>query len=154
MKQALLFSISIVLLYTSVGCSKPITPQYLGYENFRLEKLGFTNNVLATDIKIYNPNHYDLKLKSASVDVFLNDRFLGHSSIDSLITLPAKDTSSIPLQMNASAKDIITSTAQLLLNPDAKIKINGSAKAGRGRFFVTVPINYEGVQRIQLLGNN
>lgn len=144
---------TLILFFVS-SCSKPVAPEYAGYENFRLEKAGFSNNVLAMDIKLYNPNNYNLQLKSASMDVHFNDRFLGHSALDTLITLTAKDTTSFPLRMNASAKDILRNTADLLLNPNVKVKITGSARAGRGGFFINVPINYEGMQRIELLGKN
>lgn len=138
------------VIFMASSCSKPKTPAYLGYENFKVEKVGVNNTVLSTRVKLYNPNAYALKLKSASIDVFVNNDFLGHSSVDSLITLPGKDTSYVPLQLTASAKDLISNTLKVWLNPDVKIKITGVARAGRGGIFVNVPINYEGVQRIQL----
>lgn len=141
-------------MYLFSSCSKPVSPQYLGYQSFRMEKIGFTSTILATDVKLYNPNRYPLQLKSASMDFYMNNSFLGHSTLDSLITLPAKDTTYIPLRLQASAKDILSNAAKILLNPDVKIKITGSARAGRGGFFITIPIDYEGVQRIELLGNN
>lgn len=144
------FLAGLVLMYALTGCSKPLAPQYAGYENFRLEKASFSDNILASDIKLYNPNSYDLKLKSASLDVYFNDKFLGCSTLDSLIVLPAKDTAIFPLRLTASAKDILSNTAKLLLNPDVKIRLAGSAKAGRGSFFINVPIEYEGTQRIDL----
>lgn len=137
-------------LFTLSSCSKPKGPSYLGYEDFRVEKVGVKNTVLSTRVKLYNPNGYALKLRSASIDVYLNDNYLGHSSIDSLITLPAKDTSFVPLQLTASAKDLLSNTVKIFLNPDVKVRITGAAKAGRGSLFINVPINYEGVQRIQL----
>lgn len=137
-----------VLMLSS--CSKPKSPSYLGYENFRVEKIGVKNTVLSTRVKLYNPNAYSLKLKSASIDVYLGDNYLGRSFIDSLITLPAKDTSLIPLQLTASAKDLLSNTVKIFLNPDVKVRITGAAKAGRGSLFINVPINYEGVQRIRL----
>jgi LEA14-like dessication related protein len=154
MNRFKLFAAGLFLVYTLAGCGKPKAPQYVGYENFRLEEVGFSTNVLATDVKLYNPNSYALQLKSASMDVYFNDRFLGHSSLDSLIILPAKDTSAIPLRMKASARDLLSNTADLILNPTVKIRITGSAKAGRGGFFINVPINYEGTQRIQLFSRN
>lgn len=129
-------------------CSKPLAPKYLGYQNFRMEKVGFKNNILATDVKLYNPNAYPLQLKSASMDVYFNNDYLGHSFLDTLITLPGKDTTYIPLQLQANTKDVLSNAWKVLLNPDVKIRITGSAKAGRSGFFVNVPINYEGVQRI------
>lgn len=139
--------LTIVFLFSA--CSKPITPVYIGYENFQMEKVGLKNTVLSTRVKLYNPNNYPLQVKSASIDVYLNDDFLGHSSVDSLIVLPAKDTSAIPLRLMASAKDLLSNSVKVLLNPDVKIKISGSAKAGRGGFFINVPIDYEGIQRIE-----
>ena len=141
---------AIMLVYALSSCSKPQPPQYVGYENFRIEKASLSNSILATNVKLYNPNSYNLQLKSASMDVYFNDKFLGHSSLDSLIILPAKDTAIFPLRMQASAKDILSNSAKLLLNPEVKIRISGNAKAGRGGIFINVPINYEGVQRIDL----
>jgi LEA14-like dessication related protein len=140
----------IILLYTLSSCSKPEPPKYVGYEKFRLEKASLSNSILATDVKLYNPNSYNLQLKSASLDIYFNDKFLGHSTLDSLITLPAKDTATFPVRMQASAKDIFSNSAKLLLNPDVRIRITGNAKAGRSGIFVNVPINYEGVQRIDI----
>lgn len=137
-------------LFLLSSCSKPKAPAYLGYDDFRIEKVGVKNTVVSTRVKLYNPNAYPLKLKSASIDVYINDDYLGHSSLDSLITLPGKDTTYIPLQLTASAKDILSNTLKVWLNPDVRVRITGAAKAGRGSIFVNVPINYEGVQRIQL----
>ncbi|HEX8316345.1 MAG TPA: LEA type 2 family protein [Flavisolibacter sp.] len=144
------FLAGIALLYVLSSCSKPQPPQYVGYENFRLEKASLASSILATNVKLYNPNGYNLQLKSASMDVYFNDKFLGHSTLDTLITLPAKDTAIFPLRMQASAKDILSNSARILLNPDVKIRITGNAKAGRGGIFINVPINYEGMQRIDL----
>ena len=146
--------VAFVLLVSFISsCSKPASPKYLGYENFRMEKAGLNRTILATSVKLYNPNRYPLQLKSASMDVYLNNSFLGHSTLDSLITLTAKDTTAVPLRLEASAKDILKNAAKIFLNPDVKVKITGSATAGRGGFFINVPIDYEGVQRIDLLGN-
>ena len=142
--------VGLITMYVFSSCSKPKPPQYVGYENFRLEKASLSNSILATDVKLYNPNGYNLQLKSAALDVYFNDKFLGHSTLDSLIILPAKDTATFPLRLQASAKDILSNSAKLLLNPDVKIRISGNAKAGRSGIFVNVPINYEGMQRLNI----
>jgi LEA14-like dessication related protein len=147
MKQFLIFALLLLLF---CGCSKPVSPKYLGYEDFRVERFGLKNNVLSTRVKLYNPNSYALKLKSASIDVYLNDDFLGHTAIDTLIVLPGKDTTFVPLQLTATAKDLLSNTVKIWLNPDVKVNIKGSAKAGRGSVFINVPIDYEGRQRIEL----
>jgi LEA14-like dessication related protein len=132
------------------SCARPLSPKYLGHQNLRLARVGLKNNILTTEIKLYNPNRYPLQLKSASMDVYFNNSYLGHSSLDTLINLPAKDTAYVPLQLQANAKDVLGNALRVFLNPDVKIRITGSVKAGRGGFFLNVPIDYEGVQRINL----
>jgi LEA14-like dessication related protein len=140
----------IAVVFALGACRTPASPTYLGYEDFRIEQVGLNNNILSTRVKLYNPNAYPLQLKSASIDVYLNDDYLGHSQLDSLIILPQKDTSYVPLRLTASAKDLLSSTLKLLLNPEVKVKIKGTARAGRGGLFINVPIDYEGKQRIEL----
>ena len=146
MKQIL---IGTAILFLLAACSRPVSPTYIGYDNFRVEKVGVKNSILATNVRLFNPNGYPLQLKSASIDVYINDDFLGHSSLDSLIILPKKDTVSIPLRLTASAKDLLSNSLKAFFNPDVKVKIKGSARAGRSGFFVNVPIDYEGMQRIE-----
>lgn len=141
---------ALTLLFLCSHCSKPLAPTYLGYENFRVEKVGLQKNVLATDIKLYNPNRFPLQLKSASLDVYMNNDYLGHTALETLITLPAKDTSYIPLTLQANTKDVLSNAWKVFLNPEVKIKITGSAKAGRSGIFVNLPVDYEGTQRIEL----
>ena len=148
--KAVIFGYFLITLFFAIGCSKPIQPTYLGYKNLRLGKVGTKNNVVMSDIKFYNPNKYALKVKQAKMDIFFNDRFLGHTSIVDLVTLPPLDTTFIPFVTEASMTDLLATSAQIFLNPNVRIKVQGNAKVGRGGIFVNVPINYQGTQRIQL----
>lgn len=150
-KRAILGYFSILLFFT-IGCSKPIQPTYLGYQNLRFGKSGTKNNVIMTDIKFYNPNKYALNVKEAEMDVYFNDRFLGHTSMSNVVSLPPLDTTFVPFTIQASVADILANTAQIFLNPNVRVKVQGNAKAGRGGFFVNIPINFQGTQRIQLSG--
>jgi LEA14-like dessication related protein len=143
--------IALVCAALTSGCSKPLTPTYAGYQNLRMAKLGFAENIIATEVKLYNPNPYPLQVKEASLDLYLNNRFVGSTQFNTLINLVAKDTTLIPLQIKASAKDLLRGTAPILVNPDVQVRIEGKVKAGRKGFFVNVPVNYEGRQRIDLL---
>ena len=148
MKFGMLLFCCAVLLVAS--CGKPQPPRYLGYSNVRLEKASLASSVVAADLRFYNPNGYDLKLKQADMDVFFNDRFIGHSVIDSLITLPAHDSLAVPLRLQVAAKDVLSSAAQLFLNPNVRLRVKGTAKVGRGSFFMNLPVDYEATQRIEL----
>jgi LEA14-like dessication related protein len=148
--RAIILGYFSVVLFFVISCSKPIQPTYLGYQNLRFGRVGTKSNVLMSDIKFYNPNKYTLNVKQADMDVYFNDRFLGHTSISNTVSLPPKDTTLVPFIIEASATDILANAAQIYLNPNVRIRVQGNAKAGRGGIFVNVPINYQGTQRISL----
>lgn len=149
-KKSVIFGYFSIILFFAIGCGKPIQPTYLGYQNLRLGKVGTKSNVLMSDIKFYNPNKYALNVKQAEMDVYFNDRLLGHTSMNNMVSLPPMDTTLVPFTVEASVTDLLANTAQIFLNPNVRVKIQGNAKAGRGGFFVNIPINYQGTQRIQL----
>ncbi|MDZ7899911.1 MAG: LEA type 2 family protein [Arcicella sp.] len=148
--RTVIFGYSLLLSVFVIACSKPIQPTYLGYQNLRFGKVGTKSNVLMSDIKFYNPNKYALNVKQADMDVYFNDRLLGHTSMNEMVSLPPLDTTLIPFTIEASATDLLANAAQIYLNPNVKIRVQGNAKAGRGGVFVNIPINYQGTQRISL----
>lgn len=148
--KTVIFGYFFILLLFTLGCSKPLQPTYLGYQNLRLGRVGTKNNVVMSDIKFYNPNKYALNVKQAEMDVYFNDRLLGHTSMNNIVSLPPLDTTLVPFSIEASVTDLLANTAQIFLNPNVRVRIQGNAKAGRGGFFVNIPINYQGTQRIQL----
>lgn len=136
------------------GCRKFEQPIYVGYDNFQIGKIGLAANVVTADLKFYNPNAYALQLKQADIDIYFNDRYLGHTSENDLVRLQPHDTTAVPLRLQASALDLVVNTAQVLRNPDVRVKMQGHAKVGRSGIFVTVPVDYEGMQHIRLLGRD
>ena len=64
----------LISIFFTIGCSKPIQPTYLGYQNLRLGKVGTKSNVLMSDIKFYNPNKYALNVKDQAKPPLLWER--------------------------------------------------------------------------------
>ncbi len=146
-----LFLLILVFAGSLAACGKPQRPVYQGFQNLRIEAIGVKQNVVAADLQFYNPNRYPLNIKQAGLDVYFNDRLVGHSALDSLVVLPGRDTSFVPLRLQASASDVLANAAQLLLNPEVNVRVDGSVKAGRGGVFVNIPVHYQGKQQIELL---
>jgi LEA14-like dessication related protein len=134
-----------------VACGKPKPPEYIDFENVRVQKLGLTESKVGVDVKFYNPNPFNIQLKSADFDVFFNDKFIGHSTLDTLIRIPKLDTFYLPVDMKVNIKDLMKNAVQLLLNPEVAIKVKGGAKVGKGGIFKNFPVDYEGKQRVDVL---
>lgn len=139
----------LVLLLTSCGSIKD--PEFQRIENIRLGKLGVSSSTLNLDIIYSNPNNTKLKLRSAEGGAWLDNKFLGHFTIDTLIKIPARDMFLLPVKLRVDMSKIVQSSVLAFLNPEVIIKVNGKAKVGKGFVYINYPIKYEGKQNLKEL---
>jgi LEA14-like dessication related protein len=134
-----------------LGCGQPKDMQYLAFENLQLKKAGMSESIVTADVKYFNPNHFKLQLKEADFDVFVNDKYVGHSRLDTLIHIPANDSFYIPVTVKLNLGDLFKNALQVFLQPEVKLKIEGRAKVGQAPFYKSFPISYEGTERVDQL---
>ena len=147
--MCLLAFVSLCLLLLP-GCSRPIAPEYGGIENVRVNSLGIGESAISADLKYFNPNNFTMKLKYGEVDVYLNNRFLGKTILDTLTAIPARDSFLIPVSMKVDMKQVYSNALDILLANEAIIKLEGFAKLGKGGIFFNLPLKYEGAQKIDI----
>jgi LEA14-like dessication related protein len=141
----------VLLPFLMVACAKPTQLDYLGVRNVKVLTLGFKESTVKLDVEYFNPNKYPLTMKSAEVDVYVNNNYFGKTILDSAIHIPGKDTFLLPVLLKVE----MTNTAMQLLQVFGKgqdsvlVKMDGKARVGRGGFFINYPINYEGLQKIK-----
>ena len=139
----------IILILISCKGVKP--PIYLGTQNVFLSKVGINESLLKATIKFYNPNKQIINFKKAAINVYLENRFLGKIINDSLKSLPALDTSYIPITGNISMQNFLANAATMVLKDSVLIRLDGKVKAGMYGMYKNVPINYESKQSISKL---
>ncbi len=152
MKRSYLAICTLAIMVTGIvsSCSKPQFPVYYDFVNFKVDSIGEVNSVVSAELKYYNPNNYNMRLKEGEVDVYLNQKLAGHSVLDSLIIIPKKDTFYLPVKMSVNMKVIFSNALSILLNNEMDIRLQGNARIGRSGIYMNVPILYEGRQRIPL----
>lgn len=140
----------LFLLVSVTGCKKPESLQYLGLENFDIPTIGIGASVIKADARFYNPNNFNMRLKEAEVDISLNEKYLGHSKLDTLVKIPKNDTFFIPVKVNVDMKTLLTNSLMAVLSKEVDVKIEGRTKIGRGGFYFNFPIFYQGKQKLKL----
>lgn len=123
-------------------------------ENLRLKKFGFNTSKLSADLLYYNPNKTRLKLKEATGDAWVDDVHLGHFIVDTLVDIPAKGDFVLPVKMDAELGKILKSTVGAIFKKDVTVRIEGTARLGKGPVFINVPIRYKGKHRFEELFGN
>jgi LEA14-like dessication related protein len=125
-------------------------PQFVEARNFKIQSLGLKSSTVRADLVYVNPNAFGLKLKNADLDVFLDDRFVGHSVVDTLIDIPARDSFALPVKLDVEMKNLFPNALSLLTQHEVMLGIKGKARIGKAGIFLNVPVNYQGKQELNL----
>jgi LEA14-like dessication related protein len=139
----------ILSFLSMMACRQPEIPEYQALENFSLGKIGMKETVVSADLKYYNPNNYELQFRRADLAIAINDRPVGNTILDTLIRIPKKDTFYVPVQMKVNMKQVLGNALTLLMKDELDIKVNGTIRMGRSGFFMNIPVNYQGKQKIE-----
>jgi LEA14-like dessication related protein len=124
-------------------------PEFIDARNFGLRSIGAKTSTITSDLYYYNPNNIGLQLKKAELDVYIDNKFLGHSILDTLILIPKKDTFSFPVNLEVDMKNIFPNAFSLLTKTEIELRIEGIAKVGKGGLFLNVPVKYQGKHKIR-----
>jgi LEA14-like dessication related protein len=141
----------MLLPLLAVACAKPTGFNYLGIRNFKVIQFGLKESTVGADAEFYNPNKYPVTMKGGSVDVYVNNNFFGKTTLDSTIQIPKKDTFLLPVVLKVNMNNTAIGLLQTLAagQDSVLIKLDGSAKVGRGGLFINYPIRYQGMQKIK-----
>ena len=150
MKKSLAPLLFALLATGLFSCRQIVAPEYVGVENLQLGASSFTNTTLSADVQLYNPNRSNLTFKSGSLDIFVDDRKLGHSELDSTIYIPRQDTFSIPLVVKLDIANVIGNALSMGLKDSVMVRLTGKIKVGKSGVFITRPVNYERKEKLDL----
>jgi LEA14-like dessication related protein len=142
--QRIIWILSIIFVFMS--CASPKAIEYQTYHNFTIQKLGFNNSSIKMDLQYYNPNNFGLQLRSSDLDIFIDGNLLGHSSLDTLLLIPKKDTFNIPVKFDVNMQNIFKNAWNTLTGKEIMVRLTGKVKVGKGNVFMNIPVDYESKQ--------
>ena len=148
MKKKCQIFFGVIIAFMS--CSSPKSLEYRDYHNFKIEKFGFDNSTVRFDIEYYNPNNFRMQLRNTDLDIFINGKLFGHSSTDTLISIPKRDTFSLPVQFDVKMQSLYQNALNTLLGKEVLVKVAGKIKVGKANVFLYFPVDYESKETFSL----
>jgi len=133
-----------------LSCSSPKALEYKTFHNFAIEGLGFSNSAISLDLEYYNPNNFGMQLKSTDLDIFINGNLLGHSSLETLIRIPKRDTFSIPVKFNVDMQNAFKNVWNTLTGKEILVRLSGKVRVGKANVFMSLPVEYETKQTFSM----
>lgn len=132
------------------SCSAPKALEYKTFHNFSIKSLGFNSSMIALDLEYYNPNNFGLQLRSTDLDIFIDGNKFGHSSNDTLINIPRRNSFMLPIKFDIDMQNILKNAWSTLLGKEVTVKLNGKLKIGKANVFMSLPVNYESKETFSL----
>lgn len=133
----------LFLIMSILSCSSPKELEYQSFHNFTVQKLGFNNSIVSLDIEYYNPNNFGMQLRNSDLDIFVDGSLLGHSTFDTLIRIPRRDTFTLPVKFDVNMQNIYKNAWSTLTGKEVTVKLTGKIKIGKANVFMSFPVNYE-----------
>lgn len=145
-------SICLALLVLLAAACRPVKePVFNGIEHVKVNNVGLGQSNIVLGLSYSNPNSYRAKLKSAEGDAWMDSTFLGHFVVDSTVNIPANGNFIVPVNLQVDMKKILQNSLTALLSKQVTIRLEGTAKAGRGGVYRNFKLNYRGKQDITKL---
>jgi LEA14-like dessication related protein len=139
-----------VFILTTLSCSSPKALEYQTYRNFSIQKLGFNNSTIKLDLEYYNPNNFGMDFKNSDLAIFIDGNMLGHSSFDTLIRIPRRDTFLLPVKFDVDMQNIFRNAWSTLTGKEVLVRLTGKLKIGKANVFMSLPVNYESKQTFSM----
>ena len=146
---------SLLLLGLTISifsCRQIVAPEYVAIDNIQFGGEQLSKAVLSADIKLYNPNKSNLTFKSGSLDIYVDNRLLGHTELDSTIHIAKLDTFTVPIAVSLNMGNVLGNALAIGMKDSVLVRLDGKVKVGRSGVFVTRPVKYEQKEKLDLLG--
>jgi LEA14-like dessication related protein len=134
-----------------LSCGSFKEPDFRRIENLKLSRVGLRESNFTLDLFYYNPNKSGLKFKRAEGDAWIDENYLGHFTVDTMIRIPAYSEFSLPVTLQMDMSHFLKNSTALLLGKEVMVKIDGKVNVGKGMIFINYPIRWEGTQNLREL---
>ena len=148
MKKVFFFIGFVALIVLS--CKKPQGFDYRDVRNIKVEKVGFDKTVLKLDLVYFNPNNFGVTLKNVDCDIFVNNNFLGHYLLDTVMKIDKRSEFSLPSRIQVDMKNIYKNALGILLNQEIELNVKGKSKVSKFGIGITVPFDYKGKHKLSI----
>ena len=135
-------SLVIILVLILVTSCTFYEPEFRGGESVKMGKLNGRELTLTVDANVYNENSFALKVKPSTLDVFVEDEYIGEVHLDKKLKIKRKSETRVSAPMTITLADGAMFKALKYMNKD-KLRIHLKGKVKAGALFITKKIDVD-----------
>jgi LEA14-like dessication related protein len=139
----------VAIILASCATSNVKEPEYRDIREVRLIELGVLQSKAGVDFVYYNPNNFGVTLSEARGDIYIDNVYFGHFTLDEKVQVKKRSEFVVPAVIKVDMIGAIKNQRDLLKKKEALIRIDGIARVQKGGMSREVDINYESMQNIE-----
>jgi LEA14-like dessication related protein len=141
----------LLILLVTISCKKPQGFDYRDVKNLRVQQIGFEKTLLNLDLVYFNPNNFGVTLKNVDCDILINNNFLGHFSLDTVMKIEKRSEFTLPSKIEVDMKNIYKNAFSVIFNKEVELNVKGSSKVSKIGITIKVPFDYKGKHKLGIL---
>ena len=138
------FFIALLATITLTGCYKQL--EVINVEDFSEISIGLSGLRSNLDVKIYNPNLYDIELYETAITLRVQEIEAGDVSLSEIVKLGARDTAIIRLHVvtreGAIAEILKADVINFIQGKEVPFSASGTVSGKSWGFKVEVPLEH------------
>lgn len=144
----LLLSLFIILSLSNCRTSQDLV--FKEYKNLRLQNVNFSSANLKVDLVYYNPNSIGLELNKTDFDLYIDSSYLGHSSQNLQVAIPARKDFTIPLDIQVDLKNLLKNGLAALTSKEVLVQLKGNVRVGKAGIYKIIKVDYASKQNFSI----
>lgn len=132
-----------------VSCGKFQQPEFRGVRDVNVRSLAKEGS-LRFQLVCYNPNNYGATVKNTRCSLVVNQIYLGEFTQDSTVRIQKRSDFGLPVTLKLKHGQNLVSLMPVLMADSTVIEVTGQTRVGKSGVFSSYPINYTGVQKLDL----
>jgi LEA14-like dessication related protein len=130
------------------GCKEVKDPEFRRVDEFGLKNLSIQEATVGFNVTYFNPNDFGVTVKEAEADIYVDSTYMGKFTQDSAIEVRKGADFTIPFSGTIPLRKAMELNLESLSQKDILLKAEGNVKVGKAGIFVSRPIHYQGLHRL------
>src|SRR6476620_3389683 len=140
---------SLLLLAGSfMSCKEVKDPEFRKVDEFGLRNLSLQDATVGFNVTYFNPNDFGVTVKEAEADIYLDSTYMGKFTQDTAIEVRKQSDFTIPFSGTVPLRKAMELNLESLSQKDILLKAEGNVKVGKAGIYVSRPIHYQGLHRL------
>jgi len=130
------------------GCKEVKDPEFRKVDEFGLKNLSLMDATVGFNVTYFNPNDFGVTVKEAEADIYIDSTYMGKFVQDTAIEVRRQSDFTIPFSGTIPLRKAMELNLESLPQRDILLKADGNVKVGKAGIYVSRPIHYQGLHRL------